>query len=275
MKTLFNLIIPLLFLTALLLNPPIHSQKSPTIKMDLKKTRDKIIEYIQKNKFRFRVEDLILLDYLQRRFSLSEEFSFKKTFTRYPDSQDIKSLEIYGRLVNYKGIKWKKPKQAESFIWLELQALFIEKQEECPDKNTLIMQLKRQSEEGGYASTHSALALGWFIEQKCLSPDDKDVQQAINDITRHLYSIATPLLFPSDLKVEALAFICYLGRKNLININEISHLFSFQRDDGSFSGTSVPEDGLNVHTTLLILWLALEFLNETTFFSEPMIPSKK
>lgn len=273
MKKFFVLILlPLFFTFSFFSSARLESKISQ--KQDLEKSRDKILDYVRKNKSRFRVEDLILLDYLQRRFDLPDEFSFNKSFIRIPTSQDIKSLEIYGRLIYYKGIEWKKPKQAESYIWLELKALFINKQEDCPNKTTLIRQLKEQSEEGGYASTHSALALGWFIEQKCLSTNDNDVQQLINGITHRLYSLALSIPYPSDLKVEALAFICYLGKKKFINPDEIYPLFSFQRDDGAFSGTNIPSDGVNVHTTLLLLWLAVEFLNEDILFTEPMIVEK-
>ncbi len=253
----------------------VYSETEYSPKQILEQTRDKILNFVQKNKSRFRVEDLILLDYLQRRFSLSHEFSFEKTFVRYPTPQDVKALETYGRLVNYKNIPWKKPKQAEDFIWLELDALFVQSPEDCPDKNTLIMQLRNQSLKGGYATTHSALALGWFIEQQCLSARDMDVQLLVNNISRELYKVALSITFPSDLKVEALTFICYLGKKNILNRNEIYQLFLYQRDDGAFSGTNRSTDGINIHTTLLMLWLTLEFLNEKATYTEPMILKKR
>ncbi len=270
MKKYFAFVLLLLFF-AYPFYPLAHSENKPLQRLELEKSRDKILNYIRKNKTHFRVEDLILLDYIQRRFDLPDEFSFNRSFIRIPTPQDIKSLETYGRLVNYKGIEWKKPKQAESYIWLELKALFVDKQEDCMDKITLIRQIKEQSKRGGYETTHSALALAWFIEQRCLSISDNDVQQLINEITHQLHSLTFSIPFPSDLKVEAMAFICYLGKKKIINPDEIYRLFSFQRDDGAFSGTGIPSDGVNVHTTLLILWLALEFLNENTLYTEPMI----
>lgn len=255
-------------------SPSVYSETEHSQKQLLEQTKDKILNFVQKNKSRFRVEDLILLDYLQRRFSLSHEFSFEKTFVRFPNPQDIKALKTYGKLVNYKNIPWIKPQQADDFIWLELKALFVQSPEDCPDKNTLIMQLRNQSLKGGYATTHSALALGWFIEQQCLSAKDMDVQLLVNDISRELHQLALPITFPSDLKVEALAFLCYLGKKNMLNQNEIYQIFHFQREDGAFSGTNRPTDGINVHTTLLILWLALEFLNKGTNYTEAMILEK-
>jgi len=263
------------FFSFFLLSPSIYPETEHSPKKLLEQQKDKILDFVRKNKFYFRVEDLILLDYLQRRFSLPHEFSFEKTFTRTPNPKDIKALETYGRLVNYKNITWKKPKQAENFIWLEIKALFVQSPEDCPDKKTLITQLKQQSQEGGYATTHSALALGWFIEQQCLSTKDINTQLLINDISHELHKVALVITFPSDLKVEALAFICYLGKKNTLDRNEIYQLFLFQRNDGAFSGTNHPADGLNVHTTLLMLWLALEFFNEETNYTESMIPEKR
>lgn len=251
--------------------PLAHSETKSSQKQELEKSRNRILDYIRKNKSHFRVEDLILLDYLQRRFELPDEFSFNRSFIRIPTSQDIKSLEIYGRIINYKGVEWKKPEQAENYIWLELKALFVDRQEDCPDKVTLIRQIKEQSQRGGYETTHSALALGWFVERGCLSGNDNDVQQLMNEITHQLYSITLSISFPSDLKMEAMAFICYLGKKKNINHDEVYQLFSFQRDDGAFSGTRTPSEGVNVHTTLLMLWLASEFLNEDTLYTEPMI----
>ncbi|MGC8737170.1 MAG: hypothetical protein ACP5UA_00830 [Candidatus Hydrogenedens sp.] len=270
MKKVFAFILLLLFLITPFLSLAFPGSKSLQ-KQELEKTRNKILDYIRKNKLYFRVEDLILLDYLQRRFNLPDEFSFNRSFVRIPTSQDIKSLEIYGRLINYTGIHWKKPNQAESYIWLELKALFIDRREDCPDKITLIRQIKEQSKQGGYKTTHSALALSWFIEQECLSTSDNDVQQLINEVIHQIYSITLSISFPSDLKIEALAFICYLGKKKIINPEEIYHLLSFQRDDGAFSGTGIPSDGVNIHTTLLMFWLTHEFLNEDILFTEPMI----
>lgn len=258
----------------LLFYPSAYSETRHFQKQLLEQTKDKILNFVHKNKSRFRVEDLILLDYLQRRFSLHHEFSFEKTFIRVPNPQDVKALETYGKLVNYKNIPWKKPKQAEDFIWLELKALFIQSPEDCPDKNTLITQLRNQSRVGGYATTHSALALGWFIEQQCLSPEDNDVDLLINDISYELCKVAHPITYPSDSKVEALAFVCYLGKKKNINPDEIYQLLSYQRDDGAFSGAKIPTNGVNAHTTLLMLWLVLEFLNENTNYTEPMILGK-
>lgn len=270
MKKFFAFILLPLFLAYPFI-PLAYSENEPLQKQELEKSRDKILDYIRKNKSHFRVEDLILLDYLQRRFELPDEFTFSRSFIRIPTPQDIKSLETYGRLINYKGIEWKKPKQAESYIWLELKALFIDKQEDCPDKITLIRQIEEQSKRGRYETTHSALALAWFLERNCLSTNDNDVRQLINEIAHRLYSLTYSISFPSDLKVEALAFICYLGKKKIINRDDIYPLFSFQRDDGAFSGTGTPSEGVNVHTTLLILWLTLEFLNEDTVYTEPMI----
>lgn len=267
--------LPYVFLLLLIHTPIANAELSTQQKQEIEKAQHKIYNYIRLNKSRFRVEDLFLLDYLQRRFNLSDEFSFQKSFTRFPTPQDKKSLEIYGRLVNYKGIRWKKPAKAESFIWLELKALFVEKQEDCPDKKELIMQLNKQANERGYACTHSALALGWFIEQGCLLREDKEVQQLQNLIIQRLLSESNTIRFPSDIKVESLAFICYLGGKEKINPKEILNILHYQREDGAFSGTMSPADGINVHTTLLVFWLTFEFLNEHTFYDAPMICPKE
>jgi len=263
------------FLLSFLCTSIINADLSTVQKQEIEKAQDKILNYIRLNKSRFRVEDLFLLDFLQRRFQITDEFSFRKTFTRLPDPQEKKSLETYGRLVNYKGVRWKKPEKAESFIWLELKALFVEKQEDCPGKKELLIQLGNQAREQGYACTHSALALGWFMEQGCLSRDEKEVQQLRSFVIQRLLSESNTIQFPSDLKVEALAFVCYLGGKKKINSKELLHILPYQREDGAFSGTINPADGINVHTTLLVLWLTFEFLNEHTFYNEPMICPKE
>ncbi|MCA1900709.1 MAG: hypothetical protein LDL53_00595 [Candidatus Hydrogenedens sp.] len=242
----------------------------------LKQAQQKILNYVHTHKSQFRVEDLILLDYLYRRFNLDNEFSFKHSFTRIPSRQDIQSLEVYGRLVNYTSIPWKKPIKAEPFIWMEIQALFIEKQDDCPSKQKILSILKKQLYEGSYSTTHTALALGWFIEQGCLSETDPEVIQFKQEITHQLLNISQTITYPTDLKTEALAFICYLGEKNNIDANNFIQLLTYQRDDGAFSGTKNPNVGINVHTTLLMLWLTYEFLNKQTNYSEPMIlPIKK
>ncbi|HOV31853.1 MAG TPA: hypothetical protein PLX23_00645 [Candidatus Hydrogenedens sp.] len=263
------------FLLLLIYTSIANAELSTAQKQEIEKAQHKILNYIRLNKSHFRVEDLFLLDYLQRRFHLSDEFSFQKSFNHFPTPQDKNSLEVYGRLVNYKSVRWKKPAKAESFIWLELKALFVEKQEDCPDKKELLMQLSKQSNERSYACTHSALALGWFMEQGCLSREDKEVQQLQNLVIQRLLSESNIIQFPSDIKIEALAFICYLGGKEKINPKEILDILHYQREDGAFSGTISPTDGINVHTTLLVFWLTFEFLNEHTSYNEPMICPKE
>lgn len=235
---------------------------------------NKILNFVKANKNDFRVEELILLDYIQRRFGLPVEFRFESTFTRVPTGRDIQSLEIYGKIVNYSGVKFKKPNSTVPFVWNEIDALFIDKIEDCSTPSEILSKLWKQAGEGGYALTHSALALAWYMEQGCLSSSDKEVGQLKEFLISEMLRLARQQPFPTDLKVEALAFICYLGGRDELNVNDVLSLISYQRLDGAFSGSNDPYKGVNVHTTLLCLWLFCEMAMEKYNDQEPMIRRK-
>ncbi len=224
--------------------------------------REKIVDFVAKNKASFRVPDLILLDYIKRKFNLPEDFGFERSFTRAtnPTAEDIAYLRVYGRMVNYKGIEYKKPTVAEPFVWSEIEAIFIDKPENCPEKERILRALENQLEGGrGYEVTHTALALGLYIERKCLNSDDPAVKVLIHKVCDSLQYISNSIVAPTDLKLESLCFLCYLNHKEKVNFSELERLLEYQRPDGAFSGSSNPNSGINVHTTLLALWILCEF----------------
>ncbi len=252
------------------INPPLPIQKIEKLLL----SKEKILTFVKKNKSQFRIPDLILLDFIKRRFNLPEDFSFEKSYSRQssPTPEDIAYLRTYGRMVEYKGIEYKKPEKAEPFIWNEIHAIFINKPEDCPDKNEILKRLENQLKNGkGYEITHTALALGLFIERKCLNPNDPTVETFTQKICASLLHISRSIPTPTDLKLECLCFLCYLNHKEMVSITDVEKLSEYQRPDGAFSGNSNPNSGINVHSTLLALWLLCEFTSTSVSPQATMI----
>ncbi|MCX8064851.1 MAG: hypothetical protein N3G21_06725 [Candidatus Hydrogenedentes bacterium] len=254
-----------LFLTIVLITHHIDSFAQLPNNTNIEKVnsaKEKILKFIKENKHNFRVVDLILLDFIQRRFNLPREFCFEESFTRIPKEEDIQALKIYGKLVGYKGIESQKPQKAEPFTWSVIDAIFIENEKDCPSKEYILDRLKSQLNGKGYEITHTALAFGLYIERRCLYISDPDVKELHTKICNSLQQLSRSIPEPTDLKLEALCFASYLECRERINPTDIDMLLNLQRVDGAFSGTLNPNAGINVHTTLLGLWLICEFSSQ-------------
>lgn len=236
----------------------------------LRLRKERILRFIYENRRDFRVVDLILLDFIQRRFNLPKEFRFEESFTRIPTDEDLQALRIYGRLVGYKNITYKKPEKAEPFTWNVINAIFVEDEKDCPDKRSIISRLKTQLIGKGYEITHTALAFGLYVESRCLDKSDPEVKELLGEICLALQHLSIAIKEPTDLKFESLCFLCYLGCKDMVDPNEVDKILEYQRDDGAYSSSLNPHSGINVHTTLLALWLICEFTSPHQTFNTPM-----
>ncbi len=125
--------------------------------------------------------------------------------------------------------------------------------------------LRRAGETGGYALTHAALAAQWTLENGCVDPLTlAPVQTAIVDRLVDLASrrdgLAREFETPTDLWIESLAMLHYLGAESRVERVWIDQLVRLQRPDGGFSARPDRERS-DAHASALALWVLLEELS--------------
>lgn len=114
------------------------------------------------------------------------------------------------------------------------------------------------SERGGYFLTHAVLAVEWAAEQGCITKSGAwkalaDRQAALLvSLAEAEYAKGT-----SDLFLEALAMLYYIGRGDAVRPDWITSVKASQRADGGWSRNPGDRES-NGHSTVLALWILLE-----------------
>jgi hypothetical protein len=213
------------------------------------------LEHVRQRAGQMPPTDLMLLDFLQRRFRLDPRFAFQMAFYRTPTAEESAAVALYRRLIDPKAPAPRLPDRAPDFVRTDLMALYGP-QGLLPED--FLARLKTQMESGGYALTHAALALQWACEQGCVeaSPDVAELRTALIE---GLCRVAQEQRFVTDLGLEAIAFLHYLGAGPRVLAAWVEAILDAQQPDGRFTGRA-PASGevYNDHATLLSLWILLE-----------------
>lgn len=247
-----------MMLTAFSASPPAAPDKLPgalSPHSDLSLPIEKALKHIQSRKSNIQPLDLMLLDFLQRKFELDPAFSFQYAYFRVPPAAEKEKCDLYRRLIDPDSPTPVLPKQAPVFVRTDLMALYCRDGLMPPD---FFDRLRFQQKTGGYALTHAALALQWVQDLDCL-PDLPEYRDLRESLARDLLRLAQDQQMISDVGLEALAFLCYLGEQKKLPRDVADTLRNAQRVDGSFAGRRVARpDEFNDHATLLGLWIFLE-----------------
>ena len=116
--------------------------------------------------------------------------------------------------------------------------------------------LRTAISNGGYALTHSALALQWIEENGCATAWSRRLHTlAIQQIAK----IPDVDLRVTDLELEAATFLSYMASEQLIPPGFVESVLETQQQDGGWSADSAldPDSG-HWHATSLALWMLLE-----------------
>lgn len=124
--------------------------------------------------------------------------------------------------------------------------------------------LRSAGDRGGYALTHAALAIGWTLENGCLTPADAGPLRSrllgqLEELIDRRSELAARNPRASDIWIEALALFGYLGAKTRVRPEWLEALRALQRPDGGWPEHPQAENS-SPHTTAFALWALLEAL---------------
>lgn len=124
--------------------------------------------------------------------------------------------------------------------------------------------LRKGSAAGAYALTHSVLAAEWTVENGCRSRAEmtalrQDQLGLLVQLIDRRQELAGQLDAITDIWIEAVAMLYYVGARDRVRSAWIDEIISLQRDDGGWprhpaAGRSDP------HATALAIWVVLENL---------------
>jgi hypothetical protein len=108
------------------------------------------------------------------------------------------------------------------------------------------------ADKPGADVSHGALALQWLLESGCISAAQADPlrRRFVNALDAQAAQTPT-----TDLGIEAMAMLDYLGASDRIDHSRVSAIIGAQHADGGWG--EHPADPSNDHTTTLALWVLL------------------
>jgi len=130
--------------------------------------------------------------------------------------------------------------------------------------------LAKAAQAGGYALTHSALALEWTLENGCAPRHAAEVAALRLEQVRLLVALmddraelARRFEADADLWIEAVAMLYYVGGRAEIRPEWLRHLVGMQLPNGAWPASTRAERA-DAHATSLALWALLEATREPT-----------
>lgn len=147
--------------------------------------------------------------------------------------------------------------------------------------------LRALNDQGGYGSTHAAIAIGWMEEFDCSVPGLQELRNTIvdriatefheyRDLLRQVADEADVDLeavadraWVTDLALEQSAVLLYLGEGAQIDEAWTREVAANQRPDGGWDELAIGTDESHWHPTLLAVWTLLE--STVPGEGEPMI----
>ncbi len=120
-----------------------------------------------------------------------------------------------------------------------------------------MLTLKQANKLGGLALTHGVMAAYWAMENGCITEQDLP-RDILPEQIKGLQQIAQ---FQSkdfqDLGIEAVAFLYYVGRPDLVQQQWVDRILLQQNADGGWGGWG-KDKASDLHASALALWVLLE-----------------
>ena len=212
---------------------------------------------------------LLFLDVLYRRFGIVQ---FADSLERYDqvvpmNDADAAVLRLFRRIADYDNTWDKKDFESVTspYDMITLPALYCDLLGDDMPPNYLTI-LNSSVSEGDYWVTHVLLALIWMQENNCnMDLPDGFVEKVYNG-NLALIDAEDPVVY--DVELEAAAFLCLAGQRDLIDKDFVRLVIDQQHEDGSWG---VSEDIENRwHSTVLGLTFLLH-INSPTNTYPPML----
>jgi len=116
-------------------------------------------------------------------------------------------------------------------------------------------------EQGEYRMTHAAMQLANILDLECvelIGEAERLKARAIRALVDEM-STSRESSYADDLKYECIAMLYYLGRGDLVPDEQVHRIIEDQLDDGGWAPLAGGPAGADVHTSVLALWVLLEY----------------
>lgn len=228
---------------------------------------DKALAYTQKSSDKkLDPNAALVLHFLNRKFNLGKQYAFSNYYTKYPITDPRgKALE---RMVNPNATATKADfgshypgtsmvDNLANTSYMMNCALMCDK---IPLPDDYFALLQQQTRLDRYFLTHAALSLQWLTENGCITKQ-AEATQLKNLQIELLAKLIVEVDEPSDLGMEAIAVLLYIGGRNKLDPNWINSLLKTQLPDGGWPLGKSSATKSHDHATVHALWALLEYAN--------------
>ncbi|MBS1151951.1 MAG: hypothetical protein H6Q89_3649 [Myxococcaceae bacterium] len=209
---------------------------------------------------------LLFLDYVRRKHALTaldpivDHLKNAKADPTHPDVQLMLHLRTYARLADPSAAPSAQDVESANspLDRMALEALYCDRD---GPKDGLLERLRETAAAGKYYLTHAALYTGWAVENGCLEAAPAKALQA--ELAQKMSVLIAAEGGPTDLAIEAMAFLFYVGHRELVRPEWIQQVRAAQRKDGGWTHgpASAPT---NDHSSFLALWVLLDATRPNT-----------
>jgi len=209
-------------------------------------------------------ECMAVLDFLRRKFGLSDRYNIKTTYT-FNDQEWVMKEVVgpWGRMVDPAHKATAPPPfdgDGPDINYLTFNALYCDQNGPPSEYAQRLRQMHDGCREKGgvndYIVTHVAIAVEWLGENKCLdlSESVKDLRPILADEMAEIINRNGP---DCDISYESMALLSYMGQRKRITGEWLDAVAGAQQVNGGWTelhktGQSFP------HPTIFALWTLLE-----------------
>lgn len=225
------------------------------------------LQYLQQYEPKVSVFQRLLLDYLQRKFDLSQEFSGSVNKIQQPaDAMDADKFRVFRRIAYPNELVDSLPAGFDLPTARLLMASTHCDHIPLPENFTGL--IKQNLSEGGYGVTYVALSLEIMKENNCSLPIAED-QRLREQTAAGMATIIKDHTSIPDMRYGAIALMMHINRHDLVESQWLSQVISDQNPDGGWRSTFNNNDS-DDHATVMALWALLEYPEQETR-DEPFI----
>lgn len=247
-------------------SPDCHSLKTPTEKTvkSLDKQRRKCYEksvergldYLDRNSGQVSPLQWLILDYLDRKFSLGPRFEFAKRHIQPPnEALDAEDFKIHKRIAQPDQLVDKLPyEEAPPIRKMMMAATHCD---HIPLPRDYEQLLQQNLELGDYNMTHVSYSLERMQENGCSLPKEQD-SELRDTVSARMAELIKKTDAKAELRYEAVAFLINMGRPELITTDMVDKIVTEQQADGGWK-ISNDSPASSDHATVLALWALLEY----------------
>ncbi len=221
---------------------------------------DKSTTFIEASITNILPRDRLMLDYMQRKFSLSSILSARATPFDLGENSPAYPTEInYLARIAFPDKRLSiQPKEAASET--TLTNIYSASCDSLPLPKEFWPTMRANLKAGDSGVTSDAFAFILLKHNGCIVPFAQS--DLYEEVQVGLVKIAQEETSPADVRYEALVYLLMLGKFDVIEESWIDKLISEQLPDGSWTQDNETNDNRN-HATVMALWTLLEYREPT------------